>query len=143
MQGFGPFLQSTSLKHLTSLKKVLSFCIAMSFKMRYSTPLVLWHSRSAMYDSGCGSVSRGGNISWKISNIIVTKNYVGVQAYAFKGRQGVVGVTVIISVKKLLEPLEEFKIVLETTLDKFIHRNDLYSSKYIFWVQKIDDIMTC
>ena len=94
-----------------------------AFPILFFTPLVLWHSRSAMYDSDICGVSGGGNSgSWKISDGIITKNYVGVQAYAFKGRKWVVGVPVIICVEKLLEPLEEFEIILESTLDQFIHR---------------------
>ena len=76
-----------------------------------------------MYDSDICGVSGGGNSgSWKISDGIITKNYVGVQAYAFTGRKWVVGVPVIICVEKLLEPLEEFEIVLETALDQFVDR---------------------
>jgi hypothetical protein len=62
-------------------------------------------------------------LGWrKTVDCIATKGYFGVEAHAFEGRQGVVGVTVIICVEKLLEPLEEFEIVLETTFDQFVHR---------------------
>ena len=73
-----------------------------------------------------------------------TKDYFGVEANAFEGRQGVVWVTVIICVEKLLEPLEEFEIVLETTFDQFVHRYYLYNSrgyqnilrkKWQYWVE--------
>ena len=101
------------------------------------TPLILWHhSGPGMYDSGCCSVrdyARSDERWWKIIDIIATKNYIRINANSLKCCQRVIRVTVIISVKKLLEPLEEFKIILETTLDKFIHRNDLYDSivKYL------------
>ena len=56
---------------------------------------------------------------------IVTNNIVGIYAHALKGSKRVVGVPVVIGVEKLLEPLEEFEIVLESALDQFVHRYDL------------------
>ena len=40
-------------------------------------------------------------------------------------RWGIVRGSVVIGVEKLLEPLDELKVVLETTLDQLVNRNNL------------------
>jgi len=41
------------------------------------------------------------------------------------GRDGIVGVSIVVSVEEFLEPLDELKVVLESTLHQTIDRNDL------------------
>ena len=42
-----------------------------------------------------------------------------------EGTMGVVALPLVVGVKKLFEPLDELKVVLETTLDQPVYRYDL------------------
>ena len=45
--------------------------------------------------------------------------------HSFPGFNGVVRRTVVVCVKKLLEPLKELEIILEASFDQFVHGDDL------------------